>query len=239
MVNKVLIDVAVNLPKQLEKDLQENERICTTCKGMGIVIRDNEYGLKNKEKPWLIDYPYKKQSLWPCPDCYNGVQRICKYCGQPGTRMYVNAESHCVCEEASAERSRIAAQKEQERWEKAEKITLEEAAKRFDILYIDGPDEYVGPADIEERLRELQEEDPDIPLPYVWGTTKTRLQFPSADDLISDACEELFEEAKYNIGNGEIKSLQEFLNNWEETVKEATTTYYPDYTVAVLINSAA
>ncbi len=232
MPEKVFVDIELNLPKQLEKDLLENERICTTCKGLGIVIMDNNYGLK--EEPWIRGFPYKHQSLWPCPDCYNGVQKVCSYCGQPGPRQYIHPEAHCLCEKATNERNSLAAKKEKERWEKADKMGIEEAIKRFKLVFVDGPDEYILSEDIKKYLAELREE-PGLPMPYVWGTRTEALALPGADSLIDDACENLHEEARDNISREDIKELQELLDQWTEEVKSETITYFPDYKIGILV----
>lgn len=234
MPEKVLVDIELLIPKQIEKDLMEYQRICATCKGLGIVIRDNEYGLKEERpQPWIVGFPYKNQSLFPCPDCYNGVQRVCKYCGAPGSRMYIHAETNCQCEGASAERSQERARKK-EHWDKADKICLEEAIKRFELVYIDGPDECVSPEDIMERLDELKQDDPDLPLPYIWGTCTTELVLPNAYDLVTDACEELHEDALFNISKTEIEELQKSMDRWVEGIT-GTTTYWPDFKIAITV----
>ena len=32
----------------LHKDLIENEEVCLNCKGLGLVVRDNSYGIESK-----------------------------------------------------------------------------------------------------------------------------------------------------------------------------------------------
>ena len=32
----------------LRKDLIENEEVCQNCKGLGLVVRDNSYGIEGK-----------------------------------------------------------------------------------------------------------------------------------------------------------------------------------------------
>lgn len=34
------------LPETLEKDLQDNEEICSVCNGLGVVLDNNVYGIK-------------------------------------------------------------------------------------------------------------------------------------------------------------------------------------------------
>lgn len=72
------------LPENLQKDLTENEKICPVCHGLGIVSRDNIFGLKGdtSEAAKKSMFPYKHQSLFPCPNCYNGVINVCEFCGK-------------------------------------------------------------------------------------------------------------------------------------------------------------
>ena len=86
-----------SFPKILIKDLTEHERICPVCNGLGMRIEDNIYGIEgdNSEVGRKYHFPYKHQSLSFCQSCYNGVQRLCPYCGEP----YKNqGYMHCDCE---------------------------------------------------------------------------------------------------------------------------------------------
>lgn len=84
------------LPKVLIKDLQENERICPVCHGLGVRIVDNIYGIKGdtSEAARHKMFPYKKQSLTFCRSCYNGVQELCEFCGKPYKQC---GYRHCDC----------------------------------------------------------------------------------------------------------------------------------------------
>ena len=86
-----------SFPKILIKDLTEHERICPVCNGLGMRIEDNIYGIKgdSSEAGRKYHFPYKHQALSFCQSCFNGVQRLCPYCGQP----YKNqGYMHCDCE---------------------------------------------------------------------------------------------------------------------------------------------
>lgn len=76
------------LPQYLIKDLQKNERICPICHGLGVRIVDNVYGIKDdtSEAGQCEIFLYKNQSLSFCQSCYNGVQKLCPYCGKPYNR---------------------------------------------------------------------------------------------------------------------------------------------------------
>lgn len=86
-----------SFPKILIKDLTEHEMICPVCNGLGMRIENNIYGIKgdNSEAGRREHFPYKHQALSFCRSCFNGVQRLCPYCGQP----YKNQSyMHCDCE---------------------------------------------------------------------------------------------------------------------------------------------
>ena len=74
-----------SFPKIIIKDLTEHERICPVCNGLGMRIEDNIYGIKgdSSEAGRKYHFPYKHQSLSFCQSCFNGVQSLCPYCGQP------------------------------------------------------------------------------------------------------------------------------------------------------------
>lgn len=233
MPQKVYVDVELLMPKQLEKDILKNQRICPTCKGLGIVVHDNEYGLQGE--PWLRGFPYKRQSLWPCPDCYNGVQTVCRFCGSPAAlRGVINVEMSCKCEQAAAYRDVFIAREMEDLWQNAKKISLAEAIERNSFVFVSGPDEFIPPKDLIEYLENLKEENPNQPKYYVWGTEFDSLQL-SADSLIEDACEGLHEEARSLISSAEIDRLQKFLDDWSAKNSSGTETYWPDNSIGILV----
>ena len=68
----------------LEKDLHETEyykeEICKRCHGTGIVLAENPYGLSEEKTP--VRFPYRQQAFTFCPDCFNGIRKRCKVCGE-------------------------------------------------------------------------------------------------------------------------------------------------------------
>ena len=82
MLRTEYIDVDFNL--KLQKDLQENEIICTHCGGTGLQVDNNPFGLRKEgEQPnYGKLFPYKKQTIVGCRHCYNGVQSKCLHCGE-------------------------------------------------------------------------------------------------------------------------------------------------------------
>ena len=99
-MKKVEVDIDKEIkelfPKTLIKDLQDNERVCPECHGLGMKIENNIFGIHGdtSEEAKKSHFPYKHQALSFCQHCYNGVQRLCPYCGKP----YKNqAHLHCDC----------------------------------------------------------------------------------------------------------------------------------------------
>ena len=130
-------------PKILIKDLTEHERICPVCNGLGMRIEDNIYGIKgdNSEAGRKYYFQYKHQALSFCQSCFNGVQRLCPYCGQP----YKNqGYMHCDCEgqKKADEEERI------KKWN--EKVANAVAVDEKDVntmLYCEEFDEYYDTVD--------------------------------------------------------------------------------------------
>lgn len=89
------------LPKTLEKDLQDDEKICPVCYGLGVVVRNNIYSIKDdtSEASKKSMFPYNKQSIIFCNNCYNGVVKVCKCCGK-----HIKKDcSSCDCEDSIKE----------------------------------------------------------------------------------------------------------------------------------------
>ena len=130
-------------PKILIKDLTEHERICPVCNGLGMRIEDNIYGIKgdSSEAGRKYHFPYKHQALSFCQSCYNGVQRLCPYCGHP----YKNqAYLYCDCEgqKKADEEERI------KKWN--DKVANAVAVDEKDVdtmLYCEEFDEYYATVD--------------------------------------------------------------------------------------------
>lgn len=129
-----------SFPKILVKDLTEHERICPICNGLGMKIENNIYGIKgdDSEADKREHFPYKHQALSFCQSCFNGVQRLCPYCGQP----YKNqGYMHCDCEgqKKADEEERI------RKWnEKVSKAVPVDEKDVDTMLYCEEFDEYTA-----------------------------------------------------------------------------------------------
>jgi len=221
----------VRMTFELKKDLGENEEICEHCHGTGLEIDDNVYGIRGDITHIGTRFPYKHQSLSFCKYCYNGVLRKCPECG-----ALLNKQTYeCAC--GYHERKRNAEQEKEDlkTWEKSEKISLEDAFKKFGCLYIDNLDKYVFDEDeietvIEECLYE--EYGIDISSLRIYGTKEVKISI-DADDIAANACDDLHEDA---YDKCDTKGLQKVLDEWCKKQSGATT-YYPDYKVGVIVET--
>lgn len=231
MPTTVYVDVKLTMPKRLRKDLQENEIVCPWCKGLGIQKREQNYGLRSD--PPHSGFPHRYEYFIPCNMCYNGIVKTCKYCGQPSwDKNKIHAESVCGCEGAQKDRDAERTKRETEQWDKAKKITIDEAIKTQTFLFVDGFDEYVEPDELEDWI--CDQEDLDVSTLRVYGTTKTSISF-NADNIVEEALCDLHEDANDNISGSDVKELQNLLDDWAEEHKSGTDTYYPDWEVGILL----
>ena len=201
--------VQKSFPKILIKDLTEHERICPVCNGLGMRIEDNIYGIKgdNSEAGRKYYFPYKHQALSFCQSCFNGVQRLCTYCGQP----YKNqGYMHCDCEgqKKADEEERI------KKWnEKVAKAVSVDEKDVDTMLYCEEFDEYYDTVDdfFDDYACNHEEDGKKRPV-RLWVTSIGKI-FIDASDVIENACSDLHEDA-YEQCN--INGLQTLLDGWCE-----------------------
>ena len=212
------------LPNTLEKDLQDNEAICPTCHGLGVIAVHNKYGIKGdtSEIAKREHFPYDHQSVWLCPNCYNGVIKLCEYCGKP----FRKGSLQCNCEQVKERRREAEAKKYNEIILKAKEIPESSVET---MLYCEENDEYYDSTD--DFLEAYYEDEFGTRPEILWVCSESSISL-DAYDIVSTACEELHEDAAENC---EIKELQGILDNW---CKEQTgaITYYPNYHEYVRIN---
>ncbi len=220
-----------SFPKILIKDLKENERICPTCNGLGMRIEDNIYGIKSdsSEAGRKYHFPYKHQALSFCQSCFNGVQRLCPYCGQP----YKNqAYLHCDCEE----QKKVDEEERIKKWnEKVSKAVLVDEKDVDTMLYCEEFDKYYDTVDdfVDDYVCNHKEDGNERPVRL--RVTSVETISIDAYDIVRDACEDLHEDAMDNISSEDFTRLQNFLDEWCKD-QAGTTTYYPCYEQYVLIN---
>lgn len=208
-----------SFPKILIKDLTEHERICPVCNGLGMRIADNVYGIEgdNSEAGKKYLFPYKHQALSFCQNCYNGVQRLCPYCGQP----YKNqAYLHCDCEG----QKKVDEEERIKKWnEKVSKAVSVDEKDVDTMLYCEEFDEYYDTVDdFFDDYACNHEKDGDERPVRLWITSVGKISIDAAN-IIEEACSDLHEDAYDQCDEG---SLQKLLDDW---CKEQTgaTTYYP------------
>lgn len=212
--------VQKSFPKILIKDLTEHERICPVCNGLGMIIGNNIYGIKGdkSEAAKREPFPYKHQALSFCGSCFNGVQRLCPYCGHPYRNQ---AYMHCDCEgqKKADEEDRI------KKWN--EKVANAVAVDEKDVdtmLYCEEFDEYYDTVDdfFEDYAVNHMDEELYIRPERLWVCSVEKIHI-NADSVVDNACQELHEDAYEQC---DIGSLQDILDEWCK-VQTRTTTYYP------------
>lgn len=226
MLRTEYMDVDFNL--KLKKDLQEHEVICSHCGGTGLQVDDNPFGIKGENSK--IHFPHKQQTIVGCNHCYNGVQSKCLHCG----KIFKRGTSQCDCEIVKQERLKERHNKDLETWNKAKKISFEEACEKYTMFYIDSHDKYINVDEFEEWIHDKNYEENELKSLRMYGTYIMDLSM-DADDVIENACSDLHEDARDNISVQEEKSLQILLNQWCENNSAGTTTYYADYEVGILL----
>jgi hypothetical protein len=224
------------LPETLEKDLQDNEKICPICHGLGMRLSNSIYGIKGdaSEVAKHKIFPYNHQSLSFCPNCYNGVIKLCEYCGEliPKGRLKCN----CVEQKEKDEEERRI--KYQEKIDKAKEISWEETEyyvydEKSDKYFADKQefvDYYFYPYfnDLNALAKYSFKEYLEKHAPKVlWNCSVENISI-NADSIIEDVCVELHENAEESISSEDRKELQTILDDWCKRQSGATT-YYPDY----------
>lgn len=214
-------------PITLVKDLTEYERICPVCHGLGMKIDDNNYGIKGDTsecgKKYLL--PYTHQALSFCQSCFNGVQKLCPYCGEP----YKNqGYRHCDCVGQKNADIKEQFKKWKELFNKAVIVNEKDIdtmlyCKEFNKYYNSTKDFF---DDYSTNYNETY-----IKPERLWVTNTEKISI-DASYIIENACQELHEDA---IEECDESSLQKLLDDWckEQT---GTTTYYPCYEKYVVID---
>jgi hypothetical protein len=231
-MNKVEVNIEKEMkelfPSTLIKDLQDHERICPVCHGLGMRIDDNIFGLQGdtSEEAKKSRFPYKHQALSFCQHCYNGVQRLCPYCGKP----YKNqAYLHCDCEGQQMVDEEKAKQNIEDKLAKAKEVQESEVEE---YLYCEEFDKYYPCVDNFFEEYASDDEGDCLKKPEIlWVCSVAEISI-DADNLIENACDDLHEDAAENCDSA---SLQELLDKWCKE-QSGTTTYYPCYKEYVKID---
>lgn len=216
------------LPKTLVKDLQESERICPMCHGLGMRVENNVYGVRGdtSETGRREHFPYKHQSLSFCRSCFNGVQKLCEFCGEPYVQLGCR---QCDCEgfKRAEEEKRI------KKW--GETVARAKEIQEVDVttyLYCEEFGSYhTDMDDFFDRYPCYGNECAHVKPERLWVCSETEISL-DAGNVIENACDDLNEDASENC---DYKSLQKLLDDWckEQT---GTTTYFPCYKEYVMID---
>jgi len=218
------IDVSFNL--KLQKDLQEHEVICSHCGGTGLQIDNNPFGIKEENSK--VHFPYKQQTIIGCRHCYNGVQSKCLHCN----KILDRGTSQCNCEKYIQERTQERHSKDLGTWNKAKKISFEQASEKYTMFYISEHDKYINVEDFEDWIHDKGYEEDEVASLRVYGTSVIDLSI-DASDVIENACSDLHEDARDNILVQDEEKLQVLLDKWCEENNAGTTTYYADFNVGI------
>jgi hypothetical protein len=199
------------LSDRLILDLAKGETVCLTCKGLRFVLiqRGNHAYIEN------------------CKDCYNGKNYICKYCGK------YNKTDHCDCEGAKNERKLEEQKKEQERFDKAEKINYSDYYGYF--LW---NERAIDKDDLEEELYDIIYNGEEPPK-YIYATTKDSINVGiNIYDEISNNCSEGYEdmEDNFDMDSDKLKQAQTLIDEWVEEQGTALDCYTEDYSKVVLLD---
>ena len=219
------------LPESLEKDLQDNEEVCSVYHGLGAVIDNNIYGIKGdtSEAAKKSMFPYNHQAIKFCPNCFNGVIRLCKYCGK---QIQKGSIDNCDCEQYKAKEIEEKRVKYQETIAKAKEIAIEDLPEDT-WLYDEQTDDYFSDIDYfvdvykdNEDFETKEQMLENLP-PVLWVCKSVEIEM-DAYSIIENACEELHEDAMDSISDKDKGELQKFLDEWCSK-QTGTKTAYPCY----------
>ena len=227
----VLEEIKNILPETLEKDFQDHEEICPVCNGLGVVLDNNVYGIKGdtSEAAKKSMFPYNHQAIKFCPNCFNGVIRLCQYCGK---QIRKGSIDYCDCEQYKAKEEEEKRIKYQEQISKAEEVNIKDIDSDM-WFYDEQTDDYFSDIDyFVDAYKDSDEYESDEEmmnnLPKVlWLTDPVDITM-NADNIIESACEELYEDASENISSKDRKELQDMLDKWCSK-QTGTRTVYPNY----------
>lgn len=222
--DKQYIETLINTA--LRKDLHDNEEICMHCRGTGLIISNNRYGLSNDPDKKVGSFPYVHQAFSFCPHCFNGIVHRCELCGEimPRGRLKHDCEQQKIIDRQKE------LEKERKLFAKAIKLTPKAYEDQYPGYMVYHNDRYYY--DVEDLIENLwgRCEREDLPT-YCFGTTKDSMCL-DADYILTSAeenvdCEDLSFSSK---GREELKA---FLKDWNEKYSEYY--YYPNENVVIII----
>ena len=217
--------------KSLIKDLCSDEEICPTCHGMGVILTNNPYGLKDDPNKQAGMFPYRHQSFVPCPTCFHGIIKLCPHCGKP----FKKGCATCDCSGAIAADKTKEAEKYLKALELAEKHEPSALGTVFVMacseFYTHNEGYFQDWSDFFDDWNENHLDCKQRPQ-YVWATDSERMSF-NAYDIVEHACEDMYEDAMSDIDADAIKELQDYLDKWEK--QNGVTSYFETHKHAIRI----
>lgn len=197
---------------ELIKDLHETdeykEELCEHCKGTGLTLYDNPYGLSEEKRVGVL-FPYKHQAIGFCPHCYNGVVRRCKRCGELIPRGWLKhncPEQRKVDEEKKEkeEKNFLDSLREATAGEIAGQRMLYSEYYPYNEGYFEDFDEFFD-------TWESEHEDEDPKPEFCFGTDTAGFSI-DAESIVENACEDLYEGAFEDCSH--IDELQSAIDDW-------------------------
>lgn len=197
-------------------EIGPGERVCPECGGAVVVIEKTA----NAENGHYIV---------TCKHCLSGKQKRCPFCGEWGPPFHRCSGwwDNSRKEDAALEIAKF---------DSARHLTVAEAVSAgVEYCYWPGADgdRVFLLDDIEEKADEV-EDDTTVRPTFAWATTTQTLVL-DATAILESAAEDLHEEALSGIGRDAESELQNFLDAWVARYGSSTSTYYADYTRAVLV----
>lgn len=202
----------------LEKDLKDNEQICPICHGLGMVLYNNEfYHVEDTDN--LTPAYHNNMAFGYCPHCFNGVIKVCKYCGKPLPRE----RNSCDCVQQQAKDKQLYEVFVQQAISKAIEVTESDVNDAWLSDY-NGFNYYSNVNDFIEQIQDQYSEEnhnyknfdefyeTEVPK-YLWLCETEGISL-NAYNIVSDACEDLHEDAMDSISSTDIKELQNYISNW-------------------------
>lgn len=224
------VSYEIDLPMDvdtLKKDLYRGERthevLCPKCNGTGLKLHNDVFGISqdkniksNKPQPL---FPYEKQNIVFCDECYFGVITVCNYCGKALGKF----KSTCDCDYVKRLEAKRITELRNKTMNKA--LLVDDPDLLKDVVYFYSEDYFDNDGYFQEweeffnKWYEYEEETKhlqgiDRPM-YVYLTKPLHFSL-DAENIISDGIcnEDYYEDAYSDISTEKTKELQELLDKW-------------------------
>lgn len=187
--------------KELIKDLKDGEDICDVCEGTGIVLGDSKYGFKEDVNKYGNELPYSNQTLSLCSNCFNGVVKICEYCGEK-----INKLNQHRCDGIKNKERQEINKRELTLLDRAIKLKYDDpTAKQMEMMYSEhyNPNEgffsswdefFDSYVDVCLSFGMSKEEADRNKPKYVWGTSKIEMEIGEDSEL-----EGVYQDTRYAV----------------------------------------